>query len=218
MRSLIVSTSLGRATTRWQGEMWTECPARRMICSTCAGNETTKIYARISVPIETDMQFTVRRGEIGDEGVLRALRLGALRDSPEAFGSTYERELARTKEDWRRWLAPGVTFLLEASGEACGLVAGVRDSRDASVVHLMAMWVHPDHRGSGAANALVSSVKAWAIEVGATQVRLNVVESNVRARQCYERAGFRPTGRRGVVEKSGDVEIEMAWDASIGGD
>jgi RimJ/RimL family protein N-acetyltransferase len=64
----------------------------------------------------------------------------------------------------------------------------------------------------------VSSVKAWAIEVGATQVRLNVVESNVRARQCYERAGFRPTGRRGVVEKSGDVEIEMAWDASIGGD
>jgi GNAT superfamily N-acetyltransferase len=160
------------------------------------------------------MQFSVRRAVIGDEPVLRAVRLQALSDSPTAFSSTYERELARTTEDWQRWLAPGVTFLLEAGGEACGMVAGVRDSRDTSVVHLMAMWVHPDHRGTGAADALVSTVKAWAAEVGATQVRLKVVERNERARRCYERAGFRPTGWQGVLEKNGDVEIEMAWGTS----
>ncbi len=157
------------------------------------------------------MQFSVRRAVIGNEAVLRAVRLQALSDSPRAFGSTYERELARTTEDWRRWLAPGATFLLEADGEARGMVAGVRDAQDSSVVHLMAMWIHPDHRGTGAADALVSSVKDWAAEVGATQVRLNVVEGNGRARQCYERAGFRATGRQGVLEKNGDVEIEMAW-------
>lgn len=160
------------------------------------------------------MQFSVRRAVIGDEAVLRAVRLQALSDSPRAFGSTYERELARTTEDWRRWLATGVTFLLEAGGEAYGMVAGVRDAQDSLVVHLMAMWVHSNHRGTGAADALVSSVKAWATEVGATQVRLKVVEGNGRARQCYERAGFRATGRRGVLEKNGDVEIEMAWDGS----
>jgi len=161
------------------------------------------------------MHFSVRRAVIGDEPVLRAVRLQALTDSPRAFSSTYERELARTTEDWRRWLAPGVTFLLEAGGEACGLVAGSRDPHNSSVVQLMAMWVHPDHRGTGAADALVSSVKAWAAEVGATQVRLNVVESNERARRCYERAGFRATGRQGVVEKTGDVEMEMAWGGPI---
>jgi|ERR1700730_2206751 RimJ/RimL family protein N-acetyltransferase len=155
------------------------------------------------------MQFDVRRAVIGDEGMLRALRLQALADSPRAFSSTYERELARTTEDWRRWLAPGVTFILKAGGEPCGLVAGSRDQHDFSVVHLMAMWVHPDVRGTGAADALVSPVKDWAAQVGATQVRLSVVESNHRARRCYERAGFRATGRRGVVERTGDVEIEM---------
>jgi GNAT superfamily N-acetyltransferase len=157
------------------------------------------------------MQFVVRRAVTGDEAVLRVLRLQALADSPGAFSSTYERELARTTEDWGRWLTPGVTFFLEAGGEACGMVAGVRDSQDASIVHLMAMWVHPDQRGKGGADALVLSVKDWAAEVGATQVRLKVVESNDRAWRCYERAGFRATGRQGVVEKSGDVEMEMAW-------
>ncbi|MGB7845749.1 MAG: GNAT family N-acetyltransferase [Candidatus Acidiferrum sp.] len=158
------------------------------------------------------MQFNVRRAVIGDEPVLRALRLQALTDSPRAFSSTYEREFARTTEDWRRWLAPGVTFLLEAAGEPRGLVAGIRDPHDSSVVHLMAMWVHPEVRGTGAADALVSSVKGWTAEVGATQVRLDVVESNLPARRCYERAGFRATGHQGVLERTGDVEIEMTCD------
>src|SRR5580704_16774816 len=156
------------------------------------------------------MEFTVRRAVIGDEAVLRALRLQALSDSPGAFSSTYERELARTTEDWRRWLAPSATFLMEADGEARGMVCGVYDARDSSVVHLRAMWVHPEVRGTGAADLLVSYVKAWAGEVAATQVCLNVVEGNSRARRCYERAGFRATGRQGVIERTGDVEVEMS--------
>jgi GNAT superfamily N-acetyltransferase len=155
------------------------------------------------------MEFVVRRAVIGDEGVLRALRMQALTDSPSAFSTTLEREMARTTADWRKWMSPGVTFLLEAGGEARGLVNGSRDPEDASVVLLRAMWVQPEMRGTGAAVALVESVKVWAREMGAKQVRLDVVEKNLRARGCYERAGFRATGRQGVVEKSGDVEIEM---------
>jgi GNAT superfamily N-acetyltransferase len=169
-------------------------------------------WVRLVQPERSDMRFKVRRAVIGDEPVLRALRLQALTDSPRAFSSTYERELARTAEDWRRWLAGGVTFLLEADGEPRGLVAGSRDAQGFSAVHLMAMWVHPDLRGTGAAHALVSSLKAWAVEVGATQILLKVVESNSIARRFYERAGFRATGHKGVGEESRDIEIEMTCD------
>lgn len=160
------------------------------------------------------MQFNVRRAVIGDEGVLRTLRLQALTDSPRAFSSSYEREVARTTEDWQRWMSPGVTFILEAGREPHGMVAGVRDKDDSSMVHLMAMWVHPDSRGTGAADQLVASIKNWAEEVGAKKVRLDVVEGNRRARRCYERAGFRATGRFGVVEKNGDIEVEMICESS----
>jgi len=47
----------------------------------------------------TFVPVTVRRAVPGDEPILRTLRLEALAEAPEAFGSTYDRELARTTAD-----------------------------------------------------------------------------------------------------------------------
>src|ERR1700735_4059183 len=96
----------------------------------------------------------VRRAVLGDEAILREVRLQALSEQPDAFGSTYEREVARTTADWQRWMSPGVTFILYEAAGARGMVAGVRDETDLAVVHLMAMWVHPAIRGSGGADEL----------------------------------------------------------------
>lgn len=136
----------------------------------------------------------------GDETTLRRLRIAALTDAPEAFGSTLERELARTEEDWQGWIVPGPVFLLETPGaEAVGLVAGLPDPTDADTAHLMSMWVHPDERGAGGADALIEVLLDWAWEEhGAARVRLYVAHDNVRARRVYERHGFR------VVDRDGD--------------
>ncbi|HEY7290046.1 MAG TPA: GNAT family N-acetyltransferase [Vicinamibacterales bacterium] len=155
------------------------------------------------------MRFAIRRAVPGDEAALRAIRLQALSDAPSAFGSTYERELARTDADWRRWMSPGVTFLLELN-KPRGIVAGVHDKDDRAIVHLMAMWVEPSLRGTGAADALVSSVLSWARDEGARHVRLHIAKGNDRARRCYERSGFQVTGRETPGTREGLVEIEMA--------
>ncbi len=151
----------------------------------------------------------VRRAVVGDEAILRDLRLQALTDEPYAFGSTYERELARTTEGWRRWMSPGVTFVLEDSHGARGIVAGARDSSETGIVHLMAMWVHPALRGGGGGDALVAAVVDWARTEGANVVQLQVVEDNPRARRFYERNGFRLTGQTRLREKDGAVELQM---------
>lgn len=154
--------------------------------------------------------FTVRQARGGDEATLRAVRIEALTDAPDAFGSTLERELARTPEDWRRWMSPGSVFILYDKDTARGLVAGAAREDDPSVVQLMAMWVHPSLRGTGAAGALVAALAAWAGAQRAREVRLRVVKANARAHRLYEREGFRQFGGEIVRPRDGVVEIEMA--------
>jgi ribosomal protein S18 acetylase RimI-like enzyme len=153
--------------------------------------------------------FRVRRAVTGDEALLRTVRLEALAESPEAFASTYERELARTTADWQRWLTPGATFIAEAGGVPRGLVASALDQADPSLVNLMAMWVHPALRRTGAADALVASVADWAACQHAREVRLFVTKANQRAQRFYVRSGFQLTGHETIREKDGLVDLEM---------
>jgi len=152
---------------------------------------------------------TVRPATIGDELTLRELRLQALGDAPEAFGSTYERELARTTADWQRWFSPGTTLILEQERVPRGLVAGALDKEDPAIAHLMAMWVHPDLRGTGAGDLLIRRLLSWAADQSARLVRLDVVATNQRAQGFYYRHGFRLTGHQTIRDRDGAVEIQM---------
>jgi hypothetical protein len=101
------------------------------------GGATSRRYA-----VAIDMN--VRRLAANDGESLRSLRLQALSDAPQAFGSTYAREVERKTADWQAWLASGATFVVEnPSGQAVGLAVGRSDPRDSAVVDLMSMWVHP---------------------------------------------------------------------------
>jgi len=153
--------------------------------------------------------MTIRRAAIGDEETLRVLRLQAMIDAPEQFGSTYEREAARSIDDWRTWFGPGATFIFENSSGPVGLAAGVWADDEPSVVYLMAVWVHPSARGTGAGHALVNAVLAWSEAANASAVRLDVVEGNTAAIGLYERSGFRRTGGMISRARDGVTEIEM---------
>jgi GNAT superfamily N-acetyltransferase len=155
------------------------------------------------------IERSVRRAVLGDERILREVRLQALSDEPDAFGSTYEREVARTTADWQGWMSPGVAFILCEPAGARGMVSGLRDEADLEVVHLMAMWVHPMIRGSGGADELVEAVIAWAQSQGAKRVQLKVIQGNDRARGFYERMGFRATGREEIRQRDGRMEVQM---------
>lgn len=153
----------------------------------------------------------VRRAVTGDEVTLRSLRLQALTDQPDAFGSTHQRELARTTPDWFRWIDPGPSFILEVTeGEASGIVAGSHDGADASTVQLLAMWVHPLARRTGAADLLVEAVLEWARSELADTATLWVTEGNWSAIRLYQRNGFTLTGQHQRRERDARSELEMS--------
>ena len=138
------------------------------------------------------------------------MRLAALAESPEAFGSTLAREEAFQETDWRSRLNNGASFLAYRDGEAVGLAGGFYPENDTSP-HLVAMWVVPEVRGEGVADAIVEAVVEWAHSGGADRIFLWVIDSNERALAFYRRCGFVDTGaRQPLPRQPGITEIEMA--------
>jgi GNAT superfamily N-acetyltransferase len=140
----------------------------------------------------------VREVVADDWEALRDIRLEALHEVPEAFGSTYAREVAFAEADWQRRIASGGNFLgylPEASAtEPVGLIGGYQ--ADPATVELVSMYVRPQARGRGVGEALIATVIDWAAARNAKSVHLWVTETNKPARLLYERCGFTPTAER----------------------
>jgi ribosomal protein S18 acetylase RimI-like enzyme len=151
----------------------------------------------------------IREAGVEDLAMVRELRLRALLDAPLAFESTYEGKIEWPDEAWIRWIHEGVTFIDEDGSGPSGIVRGAFDSADGDVVWLLSMWVDPRARGKGIADGLVAAAIEWARTRQARVVRLDVPKDNAHARALYERNGFRPTGREGIAEPNGVLEVEM---------
>lgn len=153
--------------------------------------------------------MSVRRARPGDEDVLRAVRLAAVADSPKDFVHTLEESERMPREVWTRWIRNGAVFLAEVGGEVCGLTCGVPDRQRPELAYAVAVWVRPDLRGAGHADALMEAVVQWAVGRGFSTLRLDVHEDSGRARRFYERQGFVTTGRITERERDGARELEM---------
>jgi len=138
----------------------------------------------------------MRRLGPDDWPAYRAIRLAMLRDSPDAFRTSYDEAAALVEAGWRQRLAGGATFVAELGGEAVGSVTcwvGGRGSTQ-DVADLGAMYVAPSARGRGVGEALVRAAVGEARAEGRRVVRLEVVSGNDGARALYERMGFHATG------------------------
>ncbi len=127
---------------------------------------------------------------------LRETRLAALKDTPQAFWSTYERDEALPEEAWRERAAAGSTFLArDGTGRPVGMATGIaHPAHPATSRELVGMWVAPVARGHGVAAQLIEAVVDWARADGASELGLWFVDGNETARRVYERAGFALTG------------------------
>lgn len=166
-------------------------------------------------------QTTVVRFGPEDWAVLRALRLAALADAPEAFGTTAERERARDEGEWRARIGADSLFLAAyRDGVPVGLAGAVNrasiPSRDADRDwELVSMWVTPAARGSGAAQALAGAAVDAVRAADGTRITLWIADDQPRAHAFYLRFGFTPSGRQGTFRRGDGSEFgetEMALD------
>jgi ribosomal protein S18 acetylase RimI-like enzyme len=140
----------------------------------------------------------------GDAAIFHALRLNALRESPEAFGSTYEEDSLLSLDTVAGRLdettvAPRRIVLGAFEGERIvGFVGCVQEPK-LKTRHKALVWgtyVEPTVRGRGVGRSLLARLIAHVAEWQQVErLTLTVTERAQAARALYRAAGFEPFGR-----------------------
>jgi ribosomal protein S18 acetylase RimI-like enzyme len=144
--------------------------------------------------------MTIRKLTEEDLDPFWQLRLRALQDNPEAFGSTYEETLSRGKEAMRaRLRVTEDSFSLGAFDDE-HLVGTIRFDRmsglkDHHKAYIYGMYVAPEMRRHGTGRTLIQALISLAKSMeGLEQLHLAVVTTNRAAFTLYLSLGFEVYG------------------------
>lgn len=132
--------------------------------------------------------------------VYKSLRLAALKDSPDSFSSTFERESAFQDAEWISRLNynedvdKGLLIIAELDDSPVGLACGIVHSEEDRNGHLYQMWVSPNTRGLGVGKQLLAHIISWAKDAKLRVLSLDVTAKNAAAIHLYTSSGFNPDG------------------------
>jgi ribosomal protein S18 acetylase RimI-like enzyme len=165
--------------------------------------------------------FVIRPIQADEWAAYRGIRLRALQDSPNAFGSTFEAEATRSDDQWASRLrllevsGRDHAMFAEASNGPCGLAWCKISAENPILANLYQMWVAPEMRGRGVGRALLSECLTWAASTGVRRVQLGVTASDSPAWRLYTSQGFRPVGALEPLREGSPVKAQT-MECSLG--
>ena len=145
--------------------------------------------------------MAIRILQPSDAQLYQEVRLCALKNDPQAFGSTYEREVKFSLETVAARLEPSNDkFVLGAfhnDGSLVGIVTFMRENslKTCHKGNIFGMYVAPEGRGRGLGKLLMGELIKMAENCeGLEQMKLAVVSTNISAKQLYISLGFEVYG------------------------
>jgi GNAT superfamily N-acetyltransferase len=159
----------------------------------------------------------IRTLESHEVNLHRDIRLQALRDAPDVFGTIASEAEAQPLSYWedltRAVTAPGlqVMFLACEGDTVLGCTYGLLDRDRREVGRVGGMWVTSAARRQGVGRALLQAVMAWARGRHLQRLELWAPAHSPAAVALYQQAGFRETGQRKPLPTIPALQIiEMA--------
>lgn len=142
--------------------------------------------------------MNIRLLDDDDAEVYRDVRLRALKNAPDSFGSTYEKEVTRTVGDFieriRHTKDQFTLGCFDDSNTLVGIVNFVRENmlKTAHKGNIYGMYIDPQFRGRGLGKALLFALIERATKEceGLEQIHLTVVSKNESAKRLYTTMGF----------------------------
>jgi ribosomal protein S18 acetylase RimI-like enzyme len=135
-----------------------------------------------------------------DASAYRAIRLEGLKNSPEAFGASYEEEQLYSLDLYKSRLESDTAFTLGAfeNEELAGVITLVKETK-VKLKHkasIFALYVTPEYRRKGIGKKLMAEVIKKAHDFDdIEQLQLSVESTNQSAKQLYTTFGFHVYGQ-----------------------
>ncbi len=137
------------------------------------------------------MRIALIAAEETDVERLKRLRLGALKDSPTAFGAKYENLKDRPDHYWEQVIKASSWCLVSVDGLDIGLLAVDRADKDRnSDCWLSSWWISENYRGHGISRLMADWVYNLCKENGWQKIGLGVWPDNKNAIAVYLKLGF----------------------------
>lgn len=140
----------------------------------------------------------------------KTIRLQALHNDPQAFGSTYTVESHFSDEEWQERPSDKNTIILIAKDEdkviGMGGVHWDHWEKTQHIAHVWGMFVDQAYRGQGIGKKLMEEIEAKAKERPQTEkIKLEVVTDQEAALELYKKLGYREVGVQERQMKQDDV-------------
>ena len=140
----------------------------------------------------------------------RDIRLCALKDAPDAFGSTFETSKKYSDTQWQQRLGSLKTdtdhpIVAVHNQTFVGLAWGNIEPSNTTTAYLYQMWVSPQHRGMSIGRAMVQTVIDWAKAQDAKMISLEVTCGNQPAISLYQSMGFEQVGELTPLRKGSQL-------------
>lgn len=139
--------------------------------------------------------MTVSELERDDWAIVKEIRLKALGNAPSAFVATVASEEEQWPEYWQEQF-DRATWVVARDHEqvVVGIAALARPDGESPPQsrYVESVWVAPTNRRHGVLRQMLKHLEGLARSVGATELRLWVLETNGSAGCAYERLGFHP--------------------------
>lgn len=127
------------------------------------------------------------------------LRLEALLKNPEAFGSSYEEDIKRSDEDWKKKMESTTSHIFVArDGEEYIGMAAAYQEQGKKISHIAYVWgvyVRESYRGQKISKKLMQAVLDEIQKNSEIRkINLNVNTKQIAALKLYESFGFQIAG------------------------
>ena len=166
------------------------------------------------------MNYEIRQLNEDDWRELSQIRLTALKNDPQVFGSNYEKESHLTESDWRGKLRSddSAIFMIYDNETPIGMTGIAVDRADSTgkTAHLWGSWLAPEYRGKGISTIIYQARLEWAKNHPTIRrILVSHRASNAASKYANQKHGFKFTHAQEKTWIDGVAEDEFFYELHI---